>query len=531
MMRRWIAQIGVLCLLVGLFGGCSWEEIVPPDVVTEEPVALGFQFERPAEGEEFAILHTDSGDIYVRLFPEQAPKAVENFKTLAKNGYYDGVIFHRIIEDMFLQTGDPTGTGTGGESCWGGWFEDEFSDVLGHFRGSLAMANGGADLNGSQFFINQAGVEMLPVSAERRYYEAHSEELSEYASFEEYFAAKTEYITGDTIDPAKLTDEILEAYDIYGGNLALDSNVRNEGGYTVFGQVFYGMAVVDALAATEVDSNNRPTKLVCIDSVDFAVFQSAFYPHITDAEISVKNTVGETAEPFGFQLEKPQVGEEIAVIHTNVGDMSLRLFPKHAPKAVENFKALVGEKYYDGVSFSVSHGYFAALNEESLSKLHDNTLKKSSFGELFEDEFSASLGNLYGSVAMTNSGADTNGVRFYINSGTHIIDTIAQMREFYASQTGEIKEFYLDFAAYFADECQMDISRVTDEMLAVYEEHGGNISRDGAVSITGGNTVFAQVFDGLDTVKALTEAEVGEDGFTPTSEIVIESIELTTYKG
>jgi len=530
-MRRLIALVCTICLLVGLCGGCSWDEITPPDVVTEEPVTLGFQFERPAEGEEFAILRTDSGDIYVRLFPEQAPKAVENFKTLAKSGYYDGVLFHRIMAGKFLQTGDPTGTGNGGESCWGGWFEDEFSDVLGHFRGSLAMANGGADLNGSQFFINQAGVELLPVSAERRYYEAHSEELAEYASFEEYFAAKTEYITGDTIDPAKLTDEILEAYDQYGGNIALDGNVKAEGGYTVFGQVFYGMSVVDTLAEVEVDSNNRPTELVCIDTIDFAVFQSAFYPHISGAETETKNTVAESDKAFGFQLEAPAVGEEIAVIHTNQGDMSVRLFPEHAPKAVENFKALIEEHYYDGASLSVSPGYFAALNEEALSELHDGTLKKSSFGELFEDEFSASLGNLYGSLAMTNSGPNTNGVRFYINNGKSVSDTIAQIREFYDSQQGEIKEFYLDFASYFADETQLDIGRVTDEMLAVYEEHGGNISRDGAYSVTGGNTVFAQVFDGLDTVAAITEAEIGEDGYTPVDKIVIESIELTTYEG
>ncbi len=530
-MRRLIALICTMSLFVGLCGGCSWDEITPPDVVTKEPVKLGFQFERPEEGEEFAILHTDGGDIYVRLFPDQAPKAVENFKTLAKNGYYDGVIFHRIMADMFLQTGDPTGVGTGGESCWGGWFEDEISDVLGHFRGSLAMANGGVDLNGSQFFINQAGVEMLPISAERQYYEAHKDVFGEYFSFEEYFAAKTEYITGDTLDPTKLTAERLDAYDRYGGNIALDGNVKAEGGYTVFGQVFYGMAVVDALASVEVDDEYRPTELVCIDSIDFAVFQSAFYPHISGAETEVKNTVKTTDEPFGFQLEAPAVGEEIAVIHTNKGDMSVRLFPEHAPKAVENFKALIEEHYYDGVSMSVSPAYFAAVDADSLAELHDGVVKLSSFDELFEDEFTTSLGNLYGSLAMTNGGPNANGTRFFINNGKPVIEALSNMRSFYDSQQGEIKEYYLDMASYFADESNMHIGQVTDEILAVYEEHGGNISRDGALSVTGGNTVFAQVFDGLDVVATITETEVGEDGSTPVEEIVIESMELTTYEG
>ncbi len=77
-----------------------------------------------------AVIKTNLGEMTLALFPEQAPKAVENFVTLAKNGYYDGVIFHRVISDFMIQTGDPTGTGMGGESIWGKAFEDEFSDEL-----------------------------------------------------------------------------------------------------------------------------------------------------------------------------------------------------------------------------------------------------------------------------------------------------------------------------------------------------------------------------------------------------------------
>ena len=71
-----------------------------------------------------AVIKTNLGEMTLALFPEQAPKAVENFVTLAKNGYYDGVIFHRVISDFMIQTGDPTGTGMGGESIWGKAFED-----------------------------------------------------------------------------------------------------------------------------------------------------------------------------------------------------------------------------------------------------------------------------------------------------------------------------------------------------------------------------------------------------------------------
>lgn len=101
-----------------------------------------------------AIIHTTYGDIWLRLFPEEVPRTVENFITHAKNGYYDGVIFHRVIKGFMIQTGDPMGDGTGGESIWGGEFEDEFHRSLKHDRPfTLSMANAGPNTNGSQFFI------------------------------------------------------------------------------------------------------------------------------------------------------------------------------------------------------------------------------------------------------------------------------------------------------------------------------------------------------------------------------------------
>ncbi|KAJ6259836.1 hypothetical protein Dda_5478 [Drechslerella dactyloides] len=100
-----------------------------------------------------AVIHTTYGDIHVRLFPEAAPKAVENFVTHSKNGYYNGLIFHRVIPKFMIQTGDPFGDGTGGESIWGREFEDEFSTLKHDKPYTVSMANAGADTNGSQFFI------------------------------------------------------------------------------------------------------------------------------------------------------------------------------------------------------------------------------------------------------------------------------------------------------------------------------------------------------------------------------------------
>ncbi|XP_023222457.1 peptidylprolyl isomerase domain and WD repeat-containing protein 1-like [Centruroides sculpturatus] len=100
------------------------------------------------------IIHTTMGDIHCKLFSKECPKSIENFCVHSKNGYYNGHIFHRVIKGFMVQTGDPTGTGTGGESIWGGEFEDEFHPTLRHDRPyTLSMANAGPCTNGSQFFV------------------------------------------------------------------------------------------------------------------------------------------------------------------------------------------------------------------------------------------------------------------------------------------------------------------------------------------------------------------------------------------
>ncbi|XP_043701537.1 peptidyl-prolyl cis-trans isomerase CYP71 isoform X2 [Telopea speciosissima] len=108
------------------------------------------------------ILHTSLGDIHMKLYPEECPKTVENFTTHCRNGYYDNLIFHRVIKGFMIQTGDPLGDGTGGQSIWGREFEDEFHKSLRHDRPfTLSMANAGPNTNGSQFFLTTVATPWL----------------------------------------------------------------------------------------------------------------------------------------------------------------------------------------------------------------------------------------------------------------------------------------------------------------------------------------------------------------------------------
>ncbi len=186
----------------------------------------------PQKNETVAVFHTNHGDIAVRLFPEHAPKAVENFTTHAKNGYYDGLIFHRVINDFMIQGGDPTGTGCGGESIWGAPFKDQFSLVLHNLRGSLSMADAGPGTNGSQFFIVQAKA-VSPAL------------LGQMAQLRDYFPEEAE-----------------QAYREVGGTPHLDYR------HTVFGQVYDGMDVVDEIAAVKTGAGDRPCDDVVINTIE-----------------------------------------------------------------------------------------------------------------------------------------------------------------------------------------------------------------------------------------------------------------------
>lgn len=227
-MKRYLAAITLALLLMT---GCSQAP------AAEAPQADLSQLEAPKAGDQVAILATSKGEVRIRLMPDAAPKAVENFVGLAEKGYYDGLTFHRVMNDFMIQGGDPSGNGTGGESLWGKPFADEFSPAAHNFRGALSMANSGADTNGSQFFI----VQLRPSAMN-----ADMQAFMEKASFPE---------------------ALQKAYMEQGGTPWLDNK------HTVFGQVYEGMDVVDAIAAVETDGNSKPLEPVTIQSVKIETFK------------------------------------------------------------------------------------------------------------------------------------------------------------------------------------------------------------------------------------------------------------------
>ena len=234
---------------------------------------VGYQLESPDEGEEIAILHTSMGDISMRFFPEAAPKTVENFLTHAKNGYYDGLTFHRVINDFMIQGGDPKGNGTGGESVSGGTFEDEFSNKLFNIRGSVAMANSGKDTNGSQFFINQA--KTADFASSEANWESLYKAICQYqdeGQLDAFLAMYSQqYIAFLNTD--LVSDEVKQLYAKQGGNPTLDGAFNAlDRGHTVFAQVFDGMDVVDAIAAVATDDSNKPLEEVRIESVEVTTY-------------------------------------------------------------------------------------------------------------------------------------------------------------------------------------------------------------------------------------------------------------------
>lgn len=191
------------------------------------------QLKPPKAGEEIAIIKTSLGDIKIRLFPQIAPKAVENFKVHAQNKYYDGLLFHRVIHDFMIQGGDPEGSGRGGESIWGQAFEDEFHLYYRNFRGALSMANSGPNTNGSQFFIVQKQTRDKKIIEQMR-------NMGKDRGYPE---------------------EVVDIYEKYGGSYWLDFK------HTVFGQVFEGMEVVDQIARLKTDDRDRPLEPVLMEKI------------------------------------------------------------------------------------------------------------------------------------------------------------------------------------------------------------------------------------------------------------------------
>lgn len=194
---------------------------------------MASQLSMPSKGDMIAIMKTNKGTIKFKLFPNECPKTVENFTTHAKNGYYEGIIFHRVINNFMIQGGDPTGTGCGGESIWGKSFEDEFDLSARNYYGALSMANSGPNTNGSQFFIVQA------------------------STVSENLLSQMEQLKDNGFP-----QEVIDTYKEKGGTPWLDFH------HTVFGMITDGTDVLEDIAATKTGMNDKPVYDVVIDTIE-----------------------------------------------------------------------------------------------------------------------------------------------------------------------------------------------------------------------------------------------------------------------
>jgi len=220
-----IALIVIIAIAILIVVGLAGSNLFNPTVATPAPssslsstptVTNAADLKDPADAKTASqvVLKTDKGNITINLYKNDTPKTVTNFVTLGSRGYYNGIIFHRVVSQFVIQAGDPTGTGTGGESIYGATFPDELNSNHQYQAGSVGMANSGPNTNGSQFYI----------------------------------------VVGD-VTPANLSD-------------------LTPAKYTLFGQVAdpASMAVVSSIESVPVDSNNKPTTDVKITG--FEITQS-----------------------------------------------------------------------------------------------------------------------------------------------------------------------------------------------------------------------------------------------------------------
>jgi cyclophilin family peptidyl-prolyl cis-trans isomerase len=262
MNRKHISKIlAFLCMIPLIFTACKGDSTVErvegegtdtngqtttaaPDANYTADVEIK-NFIMPAEGEEIAVITVkDFGVIKVKLFPEEAALATENFKGLANIDYYDELIFHRVIKDFMNQGGDPRGNGTGGNSMWGTEFDGGIPEGLYHFSGAIAYANSGSTAtNGSQFYIVNTP--------------------DGYANCGSYTDVNGQVATLTDIDLSGISmpANVAAMYKEKGGVPFLD------GGYTVFGQVFEGLDVVRAIGGVQTDENDKPLTQVLIEDI------------------------------------------------------------------------------------------------------------------------------------------------------------------------------------------------------------------------------------------------------------------------
>lgn len=248
-LRRFAAAAVCGALSFGVLTACEQKQ-----VTLDGEEVLNFQ--APAADEEVAVITIkDYGDVKIRLFPDECPKGVENFKTLIQNGYYDELIFHRVVDNFVIQGGDPTGSGSGGDDCWkSGGFEQTISPKLRHFVGAVAYAVAAQDkLNNSQFYI---------VTGEQ---------------INEDYIRNMEQNYGKAFTPA-----VKNLYYIYGGQPFLDD------GYEVFGQVFDGLEYCLDVQKVPVNGSSKPLSSVVIEKAQIVKY---------DGTVDYRNCQGEPITP------------------------------------------------------------------------------------------------------------------------------------------------------------------------------------------------------------------------------------------
>ena len=292
-MKRFLIVL-LSCLLVFALFSCSDGENAVTDGSADKGTSTAAQEQAPSElsgNENIARIElADGGVIRMELYPDIAPITVENFKNLASSGFYDGLIFHRVIKDFMIQGGDPNGDGTGGspDTIKGEFTANGFSNTLSHTRGVVSMARRGDSMDSasSQFFICHADSTYL------------------------------------------------------------------DGQYASFGRVIEGMDVVDRIANVSTDANDKPLEDVVIKTI-YLEGEYTATEATDDGGVSGIDTVTDSAEPEESDIEliytEGTVKAEIEM--ENGGIIKLDLYPEIAPITVNNFAALAKDGFYDGLIF------------------------------------------------------------------------------------------------------------------------------------------------------------------------------------
>ena len=487
MLRKILAGLFCITVAASAFTSCSKKDgggsgaesttaatEAQTEAVTAQPATAAnvdiANFTAPEKGDTIITMDIkDYGTVKFRLFPEYADKGVENFIELAKKGYYDGLKFHRVINDFMIQGGDPLGDGTGGECIWGGKFEGGTDPHLIHAAGALCYANsGGTNTDGSQFYV----------------------------------------VTGTQYNDEKFSDLEQKGYafsdsakDIYkkiGGAPWLDGN------YTVFGQVIDGLDVIFKIQNVCVNLQNyMPLKDVIMESVKVSEYNGEdIHWYLDEYEPFDPEEIRQASGRENIDIANftaPRDGETIVSMKLKGydGEVKIKLFPEYAEKGVENFITLSEQGYYDGLTF---HRVIKDLLIEGGDPNGDGTGGESIYEKGYEGGTDPHLIHAAGAVAYSNEGStNTNGSRFFIVTGEDVTQGMIEEMESYGYA-------------------------FTESEKEAYSAHGGVPWFDGSY------TIFGQVFDGLDIIYDIEGQEVDEDQ-KPKKDVVIEKMTVEKYDG